>query len=295
MGLVATQGIRGGANREVLKRVAETGNIFMAWSDRDWINEGAAVHISIVGFDGGEEPGHMLNGAPVEAINPDLTSGSDATLARPLPENANLCFMGTTKVGAFDLDPETARKMLAAPLNPNGRPNSDVVHPWVNALDITRRPRGMYIIDFGVDMPEEQAALYEMPFEYVREHVYAERKSDNRDLGEQAAVATRASAPGCYARHLRSSSGTSPLLRSPSTALSSGCRVRFCLTMLFSPSPATTITSSAYFTLAHTRFGRGRMAHNSAKWRADFATRPPRPSRPSRFPGRQARSKKIRP
>ena len=122
------------ANREVLKRIAETGNIFMAWSDRDWINEGAAVHISIVGFDGGEEPGHVLDGAAVEAINADLTSGSDATLAHRLPENANLCFMGTTKVGSFDLDPATARKMLAAPLNPNGRPNSDVVRPWVNGL-----------------------------------------------------------------------------------------------------------------------------------------------------------------
>ncbi|MGA2571633.1 MAG: DNA methyltransferase [Terracidiphilus sp.] len=185
VGLVATQGIRGGANREVLKRVAETGNIFMAWSDLDWINEGAAVHISIVGFDGSEEPGHVLNGAPVEAINPDLTSGSDATRARLLPENANLCFMGTTKAGSFDLDHETARRMLDAPLNPNGRPNSDVVRPWVNALDITRRPRGMYIVDFGLDMPEEQAALYEMPFEYVREQVYPERKSDNRDLGEK--------------------------------------------------------------------------------------------------------------
>jgi type II restriction/modification system DNA methylase subunit YeeA len=41
----------------------------------------------------------------------------------------------------------------------------------------------MYIVDFGVDMPKEQAALYEMPFEYVREHVYPERKSENRDLG----------------------------------------------------------------------------------------------------------------
>lgn len=181
VGLVATQAIRGGANREVLKRIAETGNIFMAWSDRDWVNEGAAVHISIVGFDGGEESGHVLEGVPVDAINPDLTSGSDATRAFTLPENANLCFMGTTRIGAFDLDPETARKMLAAPLNPNGRPNSDVIRPWVNALDITRRPRGMYIIDFGVDMTEEEAALYEMPFEYLREHVKPERMKNNRE------------------------------------------------------------------------------------------------------------------
>ncbi len=180
-GLVATQGIRGGASREVLKRIAETGSIFMAWSDRNWINEGAAVHISIVGFDGGEQTSRTLNDAPVDAINADLTSGADATRARLLPENAGLCFMGTTKIGAFDLDPETARRMLAAPLNPNRRPNSDVVRPCVNALDITRRPRGMYIIDFGVDMHEEEAALYEMPFEYLREHVQAKRLENNRE------------------------------------------------------------------------------------------------------------------
>ena len=181
VGLVATQGIRGGASREVLKRIAETGNIFMAWSDRNWVNEGAAVHISIVGFDAGGESARTLDGASVERIHPDLTSGVDTTRAMHLPENANICFMGTTKVGAFDLDPETARKMLAAPLNPNGRPNSDVVRPWVNALDITRRPRGMYIIDFGVDMPEEEAALYELPFEYLRGHVWEKRLENNRE------------------------------------------------------------------------------------------------------------------
>ena len=43
----------------------------------------------------------------------------------------------------------------------------------------------MYAIDFGVDMPEKAAALYELPFEYVRAHVYAERTSDNRDLGNK--------------------------------------------------------------------------------------------------------------
>jgi type II restriction/modification system DNA methylase subunit YeeA len=180
-GLVATQGIRGGANREVLKRIADSGSIFMAWSDRNWINEGAAVHISIVGFDSGGETTRTLDGAAAEAIHPDLTSGVNTTTAQPLPENANLCFMGTTKVGAFDLDPDTARKMLAAPLNPNGRPNSEVVRPWVNARDITHRPRGMYIIDFGVDMPEEEAALYEMPFEYLREQVWAKRLENNRE------------------------------------------------------------------------------------------------------------------
>ena len=65
--------------------------------------------------------------------------------------------------------------MLAAPVNPNGRSNSDVLRPGLMALDITQYPRRMWIIDFGIDMPEEEAALYEQPFEYVRKHVKPER------------------------------------------------------------------------------------------------------------------------
>jgi hypothetical protein len=79
--------------------------------------------------------------------------------------------MGDIKVGSFELGELTALAMLQATNNPNGRPNSDVIRPWVNALDIVRRPRNMWIIDFGVDMPEEEAAQYVLPFKYVEEHV----------------------------------------------------------------------------------------------------------------------------
>ncbi|MGA3093842.1 MAG: DNA methyltransferase, partial [Dehalococcoidales bacterium] len=51
-GLLATQGIRGGANRQVLVKIKETGDIFLAYSDREWILDGCAVHVSIIGFDG---------------------------------------------------------------------------------------------------------------------------------------------------------------------------------------------------------------------------------------------------
>ena len=135
-GLLGTQGIRGGANRQVLERIGESAHVFMAWSDLPWLLDGAAVRISIVGFedpDSGEETLPILDGNAVPAIHPDLTSGTNTTGANVLPENAGICFMGTTKVGAFDIEPEIARKMLAAPINPNGRPNSDVVRPWVNA------------------------------------------------------------------------------------------------------------------------------------------------------------------
>lgn len=182
-GLLATQAIRGGANREVLNRIKKSAHIFMAWSDRPWILDGAAVRVSIIGFEqptGAGNASPELDGQPVNEINSDLTCGADTTEAKILTENARICFMGTTKVGAFDLDSETARKMLAAPLNPNGRPNSDVIRPWVNSLDITRRPRGKFIIDFGTETSERAAALYEMPFQYLKANVYPERKNNNR-------------------------------------------------------------------------------------------------------------------
>ncbi len=170
-GLLATQAIRAGANRKVLQRIKETGDLFMAWSDRPWMLEGAAVRVSMVGFDDGGERARALNGRSVPTIYADLTGTLDLTGAKRLVENQGICFMGDTKGGAFDIPANLARQMLDAPLNPNGRPNSDVVRPWVNGIDIVQRPRNMWIIDFGVDKPVEGAALYEAPFEYIREHV----------------------------------------------------------------------------------------------------------------------------
>lgn len=61
-GLLATQGIRGGASRKVLERIKGTGDLFMAWSDEPWVIDGAAVHVSIIGFDDGAQSDRMLGG-----------------------------------------------------------------------------------------------------------------------------------------------------------------------------------------------------------------------------------------
>ena len=170
-GLLATQGIRGGASRRVLQHIKESGDIFMAWSDHPWVLEGAAVHISIVGFDDGSETTRELDGQPVEFINANLTAGADLTAAKRLGENAGVAFMGDTKGGPFDIPDALAREMLQQP-NPHGKSNEEVVRPWVNGQDITGRPRGMWIVDFG-NMSLEQAALFEAPFEYVNAKVPA--------------------------------------------------------------------------------------------------------------------------
>jgi len=136
-GLLATNSIRGGANRIVLQHIKEAGDIFMAWSDRAWVLDGAAVRVAMVGFDDGSEQSRTLDGVPTLTINPDLTGALDLTTASRLPENVGFAFMGDTKGGAFDIPAALAAEMLAAPLNPNGRPNRDVLRPWVNGLDLT--------------------------------------------------------------------------------------------------------------------------------------------------------------
>lgn len=177
-GLLATQNIRGSFSRPVLERIAESGSIFFAYSDEEWINDGAAVRISIVGQDDGSEAERLLNGKPAAQINPDLTTGSPyVASAVELDENVSIAFQGDIRNGPFDLTRDEGQQMLAQPLNVNGRPNSDVVFPFVNAHDLAQRPRGAYIIDFGQDADRRDAAQYEEPWEHARAHVQTYRET----------------------------------------------------------------------------------------------------------------------
>ena len=75
-GLVATNSIRGGASRTVLEAINRDSRIFDAWSDEPWVNDGAAVRVSLVCFGGGE--GARLGGHVVPQIYADLTAPSEA-------------------------------------------------------------------------------------------------------------------------------------------------------------------------------------------------------------------------
>jgi type II restriction/modification system DNA methylase subunit YeeA len=89
--------------------------------------------------------------------------------------------MGDTKGGAFDVAGDLARTWLKFPVNPNGRPNSDVLHPWMNGMDVTRRPAGKWIVDFGWSLSEAQASLYEAPFQHVVNRVKPIRAENRRE------------------------------------------------------------------------------------------------------------------
>jgi type II restriction/modification system DNA methylase subunit YeeA len=181
-GLLATQGIRGGANREVLKRIKKTGGIFFAESDREWILDGANVHVSMIGFDDGNQQERLLDGKAVAAINPDLTTTVDVTEALTLAENHGICFMGPSPKAPFDISEAQALVFLAASGNVHAKPNSDAIRRVHSGVDLTKSDRRVWTIDFGF-MEREQAAPYELPFEYVHTNVLPirqERRDDYR-------------------------------------------------------------------------------------------------------------------
>ncbi|MBX7482334.1 class I SAM-dependent DNA methyltransferase [Qipengyuania qiaonensis] len=186
-GLVSTNSIRSGTNRDVLKPIVQHGRIYEAWGDQEWTVEGAAVRVSLLCFDREQHTGAVLDGKPVEAIYADLSGqrgGVDLTSATQLPVNAKVAFQGPVKVGPFDIDGALAREMLGLPSNPDGSKNSKVIVPLLNGSDITRRPSDRWIIDFG-ERTETDASLYETPFEYVRKVVKPVRDMNRRERRRQ--------------------------------------------------------------------------------------------------------------
>ncbi|MEX2287033.1 MAG: DNA methyltransferase [Planctomycetaceae bacterium] len=171
IGLLATQGIRGGANRRVLERIKETGDIFFAESDRNWILDGATVHVSMSGFDSGSEPNKILNGNYVVSIAANLTTGADITMAKRLEPAAALYHEGTKKGAQFELSEASALEMLRA-ANPHSLPNSDVLRPYINGTDLYGGEHPSWIVYFPPSTDVDEAAKYESPFEYIKENVF---------------------------------------------------------------------------------------------------------------------------
>ena len=140
-------------------------------------------------------PVRHLNGAPVGTINPNLTSGVNFSEARPLPENRGRSMLGIQKSGPFDVDGETARAWLRLPMNPNGRPNSEVLRPYWNGDDLTSRPRDVWFIDLPRGQLLAQVALFEAPFQHLAQCPY-----DPDDPASETLTKVRAGARDLHAQ-----------------------------------------------------------------------------------------------
>ena len=143
------------------------------------------------------------------SINANLTSGSTSRRRARLPENAGSPSWATSRAARSTSTRARPRRLLASP-NPDGRSNRDVVRPWVNGLDITRRPRGMWIIDFGVDMTEARGRPVRGAVRVRPAARPAVRARTRRPAIRRAVVAARASRARRCAQPSRGSRATSP-------------------------------------------------------------------------------------
>ncbi|MDD3179388.1 MAG: hypothetical protein PHQ04_03455 [Opitutaceae bacterium] len=93
---------------------------------------------------------------------------------RTLAENAGLAYPGVFLAAAFIVQSRSARRMLAAH-NPTGRPNADVLRPYVGAADLAR-PRGRWVIVFPPESSAAEMALYLAPFRLLQRRLRDWRK-----------------------------------------------------------------------------------------------------------------------
>ncbi|MEO6291357.1 MAG: DNA methyltransferase, partial [Burkholderiaceae bacterium] len=181
-GFVATNSIRGGSNRKVLDAICEKSAIFEAWSDEGWVNEGAAVRVSLIAF--GHAGGARLDGNEIREIYSDLTGSNsdtkaaDLSMAKRMVSNSGAVFEGLRKDGPLDVSGQQAREWLRQP-NPHGKSNALVLFPLINGMDVTRRPRDGWVVDSGESMSEADASLFEAPFNHIVRHVKPVRLLNN--------------------------------------------------------------------------------------------------------------------
>ena len=93
-GLVATNSIRGGANRRALEKATGGQTIFDAWRDEPWVIDGAAVRVSIVCFTPPDDEllkERRLDGQAVDIIYTDLTAAAADLTKAPTPRPQSQC------------------------------------------------------------------------------------------------------------------------------------------------------------------------------------------------------------
>ncbi len=175
-GLLGTQGIRGGQSRKVLERILDTGGIYFGESDRPWEPAGTNVHVSMVGFDDGSDTEYWLDGKRVSIINSDLTArAADVTKAQRLLENQGIAYQGViTGRPEFIVSAERAARWLRLGTR-DGRDMKDVLKPLMNGADLMVKNADRWVIDFGADMPEDEAEVYFAPYNHLYENIGVRR------------------------------------------------------------------------------------------------------------------------
>lgn len=188
-GLITTNTITQSQNRAVIAAMAERhAGVVWAAPDHPWVDgtDAAAVRVAMTVI--AREPesatrievddeARVIREEKVERLNADLTAHADvaSAAARELRANEGLSSPGFKLHGAgFILEPEEAEALLRADAR-----NAAIIRPYRNGRDLTARPRGVHLIDFGLK-EEEEARADAVPFDLVRSRVQPERMANSR-------------------------------------------------------------------------------------------------------------------
>jgi hypothetical protein len=188
-GLITTRSIADQQNRVVIANATgDDAQIIWAIPDHPWVDtaDAAAVWVAMTVIG---KPRGLAVGVEVDAkgitvaevrsdrLNSDLTAHADvsATAAIPLLANAGIASRGFKLHGpGFILSKPEAESILN--LSPEYR---EVIRPFRNGSDITRRPRGVYLIDFAL-ASETETKQFPIAYDLVRDRVKPERDANNQ-------------------------------------------------------------------------------------------------------------------
>lgn len=175
VGFVSTNMIRSPVNAFVADFLYRLAPIKVAWSNEEWVVDGADVRVSLVVCDVNKEVERYLDRTPVSAITSELKAQAfDLGDRKPLTTNVGKAVRGIEKGGPFDLNYEQAEDLLRQPTNPNGLWNKEVVKRYLTVSDIVGRGKDGWIVDFhGKD--EISASHFEAPFGLLEQTVVAAR------------------------------------------------------------------------------------------------------------------------
>lgn len=184
--LLATKSIAQGDSRRVgLDQLLNASwQIHRGIRSRRWPSRAASVDFAavwLVSHSHKVKSRATLEDVRVAAINALLEEeGAVTGLPNPLEQNSGVAFIGSYILGqGFVLDRAAAEEMIAA--DPSNR---EVVRPYLVGEDLNNRSdlsASRWVIDF-FDLPQSEAARYQLPFERVEATVKPERQR-TRDNG----------------------------------------------------------------------------------------------------------------
>ncbi len=188
-GLITTSSIGQGQNRGVIASAREAGaRVVWCAPNHPWPDgaDTAAVSVSMtVVAKSSERPrvltsvkGHPTIEKTVDGLNDDLSCGPNVAKATSAPLNSN---QGLTAFGfALHGDGFLLSEHEAAALIERSPIERAVLKPYRGGRDLTDRPRGLWLIDFGY-MTEQQAREFPLCFQRVVDHVKPERDANARE------------------------------------------------------------------------------------------------------------------